>query len=130
MLPGPSHLHVLADRQLVARVVLEQHADAAAQRFGIELAQIGAADPHGALRRIVETQQQLDQRALAGAVLADQRDQLAAANVQAQVLDRRLGAAGILNVTSSNSMPASSERGTSRAGVGTGISRSIERNEK
>ena len=83
--PGRPICDVLADRQLVARVVLEQHADAAAQRLGIELAQIDAADPHRRRGRIVEAQQQLDERALAGAVLADQRDQLAAANVQVQV---------------------------------------------
>ena len=131
MLPGPSHLHVLADRQLVAGVILEQHADAAAQRFRIELAQIGAADPHRALRRIVEAQQQLDERALAGAVLADERDQLAAADVQVRG-SATAGSVppGYVNVTSSNSMPASSDVGTSRAGFGTGTSRSIERNEK
>ena len=47
--------------------------------------QIDAADAHRAAVGIVEAQQQLDERALAGAVLADQRDQLAAANVQVEI---------------------------------------------
>ena len=94
-LPGTAHLHVLANGKLVARKILEQHADAAAPRLRIELAQIGAAHANGPMRGIVETQQQLDQRALAGAVLADQGDQLAAANVQAEILHRGFGAARI-----------------------------------
>ena len=80
----PAHHHVVADRQLVVRVVLEQHADPAAQILRIDVLEIDAADPHGAADRIVEAKQQLDQRALPGAVFTDERDQLAAANVEVQ----------------------------------------------
>ena len=85
---------------------------------GCKLAQIDAADAHRAGVGIVEAQQQLDERALAGAVLADQRDQLAAANVQAR--DPATAGSvppGYVNVTSSNSMPVGPRR---RHGRGAG----------
>ncbi len=94
--PGRPMMHVLADRQLVAGVVLEQHADPVAQHFGVDGLDVDAADAHRALVGVVEAQQQLDQRALPCAVLADQRDQLAVADVQIQALHRRLGPARVL----------------------------------
>ena len=54
---GTAHHDVLAHRQLVGGVVLEQHADAVAQRLRIQLAQIDAADPDRPGVGIVETQQ-------------------------------------------------------------------------
>ncbi len=62
---------------MVAHEVLEDHADVRAQRVQVVLAQVVAVEQDAALVGVVEARQQLDQRGLAGAVLADQRQHLA-----------------------------------------------------
>src|SRR5437667_936834 len=81
---GTSHYDVFTHRQLVARVVLEQHADPAAKYRGVQILEIEAAHAYRPLVRIVKTQQEPDERTLPGAVLAYQGDQFAAADVQVQ----------------------------------------------
>jgi hypothetical protein len=73
---------VLADAQLVAREVLEDDADAAAQGQLVPLLQVKAVEQDAAGGRGVEAREQLDQRGLAGAVLADQGEGLAVAQVK------------------------------------------------
>src|SRR5262249_61632165 len=94
---GAAHHDVFADCQLVTRVVLKQHSDPAAQRFRVQILQIDAAHANRPLIRVVETKQQLDARALPGPVLADERDQFAAAYAQTQSRQSRLGSAGVRN---------------------------------
>ena len=68
---------VLAHEELVLVEVLEDDADAAAQLVRVPVAQIAPVEQHAALGRVVEAREQLDERRLAGAVLADEREALA-----------------------------------------------------
>ena len=62
----------LAQSQLNAGEVLEQRCDPGSPLLGAELGQVGAVDQDLAAGRRVQAAQQLHQRGLAGAVLADQ----------------------------------------------------------
>ena len=64
---------VLAERQLEADEVLEHRRHALTPAGEVEPAQVDAVDLDGAADRVVEPAQQLGQRRLAGAVLADDR---------------------------------------------------------
>ena len=82
---------ILADEELIPDEVLEDDADAPAKRVGaIPFAQVepdrARMRPFG---RFVEARQQLDQRGLPRAVLADQGELAAARNVQRDVTQRR-----------------------------------------
>src|SRR3954464_1259736 len=90
-----AHDHVIANRQLVIGVVLEQHADATAQILWMDVLQVDAADRDGAAIGIVEPQQQLDHGALAGAIFTDECDQLTTPNVEVQPIQRRFTSARI-----------------------------------
>ena len=86
---------VLQGGELVPHVVLEEHADAVAQVPRIEVAQVDSSVRDGTLGRIVEAQQQLDERRLAGAVVAHQRQLLARLDAQVHPVQRLAVAAGI-----------------------------------
>ena len=81
---------VLADLELVAREVLEDDADAPAQRAGLPVVEVEPVEQDAALVGPVQARQQLDQRRLAGAVLADQRQALARPQCEADVAHGRL----------------------------------------
>src|SRR3546814_12526457 len=65
-----------ADAHLVAREVLEDHADALQQGRLVPLLQVAAVEQDAAAVGRVQPGQPLDQGGLAGAVLADQRQRL------------------------------------------------------
>ena len=68
---------VLVEAHVVAHEVLEDHADRPAHRRQVVVAQVDAVEQDAPLGRIVEPRQQLGERRLARAVLADERDALA-----------------------------------------------------
>jgi hypothetical protein len=68
---------VVADAAVEQHVLLQHHADLAAQRGGVGQRQIDAIHQHAAALRHVEALHQLGQRALAGAGAADDADHLA-----------------------------------------------------
>ncbi len=84
----PADGDVLAGGQVVAHEVLEDDADVAAQRGEVVIAQVAAVEQDPALVRVVEPRQELDQRRLAGAVLADQRQHLAGPQLEGEVAHR------------------------------------------
>ena len=59
-----------------------------AQREEVVVAQVVSVEQDAAFVRVVETRQQLDQRRLAGAVLADQRQHFAGVQREVQVAHR------------------------------------------
>ena len=67
----PAGRDVVAQRQLEAHEVLEHGGDAAPPVVEVEPAQVDAVDLDRAAGRVVQPAQQLGQRRLAGAVLAD-----------------------------------------------------------
>ena len=79
---------VVAGRQVVADEVLEDHADVAAKAVEVVVAQVVAIEQNPAFVRVVQPRQQLDQRRLAGAILADERDDFAAAKGEGQMPHR------------------------------------------
>ncbi len=68
---------VVGRREMEADEILEDHADAGPELRKVVVAQVAPVEQHTTLGRIVEPGQQLDDRGLAGAVLADQRHDLA-----------------------------------------------------
>ena len=75
----PAHGDVVRRRQVIAHEVLEDDADVRAQRDEVVLAQVVAVEQDAALVGVVEAREQLHERRLAGAVLADQRQHFARA---------------------------------------------------
>src|SRR6185437_3928660 len=63
---------VFAHAHLVAREILEDHADTLQQGGLVPLAQVGAVEQDAAAVRRIQPRQQLDQGGLAGTILADQ----------------------------------------------------------
>ena len=80
---------VLADRELVAHEVLEDDADAAVQRRRSHSRRSRPSSVMRPVGRLVQPRQQLDQRGLARAVLADERELAAGRDVQVDVVERR-----------------------------------------
>ena len=80
--------------QLVADEVLEDDADAPAQRGLVPVVEVEAVEHDAAAGRPVQAREQLDQRGLAGAVLADQRERAARADVQVDVVSAGVSAPG------------------------------------
>ena len=118
---------VLRGRRLVVDVVLEHRADLRAQLVGIEVADVDAVDQDPALDRVVEAADELEQRRLAGAVAADDRQGLPRLDREA----RRRSAPGSRrpgrrSVTFSNVISPRSGSGTGRrARARTGIDGSL-----
>ena len=83
------------DQHLVAREILEDHADALPERRLVPLLEVEAVEQDPAAGRAIQAGQQLDQRGLAGAVLADQGQALAGLDVQIDVRQRGRGGVGV-----------------------------------
>ncbi len=83
---------VLAHQHLVAHIVLEDDAEAAAQRIHIPIGQVAAIEEDAAGGWHIQPRQQLDQRGLARAVRAYQRQ--AATRLQMQRDIRQRGTIG------------------------------------
>ena len=81
-------LDVLRRREGVAHEILQDQGDAAAQIVEREGAQVDAVDRDAPLGRIVEPRQELDDRGLAGAVLADERHHLPGPDREVEAADR------------------------------------------
>ena len=69
------------------RGVLRHHADLAAQRLLRDLRDVLAVDEDAPALEVVEAQEQVDERRLAGAGAADEADLLARPDGQREVLD-------------------------------------------
>ena len=90
-----SQADVLPGGQLVAHEVLEDHSHPPAQLGRVELPQVNAVEQDAPLRRVVEAEQQLDERGLAGAIAAHQRHRLVPPEMQRDIVQHRLGLAGV-----------------------------------
>jgi hypothetical protein len=77
---------------MVAHEVLEDHADVRAQLGQVVLAEVVPVEQDAPLVRIVEARQQLDERRLAGAVLADQASTIAVCSAKCSGHRPRFGA--------------------------------------
>ena len=86
---------VVGRGEVIADEVLEDDADVGAQRDQVVLAQVVAVEQDAALVGVVEPREQLDERGLAGAVLADERQHLAGVQRERQVAHRPALGAGI-----------------------------------
>ena len=86
---------VLVEAQVVADEVLENDADRAAHRLEIVVAQIDPIEQNAPLRRIVQPCEQLDERRLPRAVLANEGDALAGMQAEVHVPHRPGVAAGV-----------------------------------
>ena len=85
---GAAEGDVVADRAREQEALLGHDPELAPQAVGLELAQVVAVDQQPAALRVVEARDQLRQRRLAGAGLADQGDRLAGRDVQVDPLER------------------------------------------
>ena len=86
---------VVRGGEVIAHEILEDDADIGANREQVVLAQIVPVEQDAAFVRIVEPRQQLDQRGLAGAVLAHQREDLAGVQLERQSAHRPALGAGV-----------------------------------
>ncbi len=86
---GPAVADVLARRGAEQHGVLRHEADRAAHALGIRARDVDAVDEHAAFGRIVEAQQQLERRALAGTGRADERDRLAGLDREREIVERQ-----------------------------------------
>ena len=76
--------HVLGDRVREQERLLRHEADRAAQAVERDLADVDAVDEHRPRRRVVQARQQVDQRRLARAGRADERDGLPGLDARAR----------------------------------------------
>jgi hypothetical protein len=86
---------VVRDRVREQERVVVDDRDLPPQRGEVDPAQVGAVDPHAALRRVVEARQQLDQRGLARAGRADERHRGARLDHEVDVVEDLLGLLGV-----------------------------------
>jgi hypothetical protein len=87
--------HVLACRERVLLEVLEDHGDRPAHALLREVAEVAPVPAHAALDRTVEAREELRERRLPRAVLADERDDLARADLEADGVERGAARAGV-----------------------------------
>ena len=87
---------VFPDRHVEQHVLLEHYRHAPAQRFAGDLADIDAVDGDAPFIGHVETQDQIEQCALAGAAGADDRDALSGIELEAEIVEHRRLAALVL----------------------------------
>src|SRR6185295_15431466 len=80
---------VLPDRHVEQHVLLEHDRHATTQRLAGHAADIDAVDRHPPLVRRVKAQDQVEQRALARAAGTDDRDTLADAELEAEIVEHR-----------------------------------------
>ena len=111
---------VLAGQQLEPAEVLEAGGGAVAPGHGVEVVQVDAVHGDGAGGGRVEPAQELDQRGLAGTVLADDGDARAGrAGPGRRPRARGRRCPGSVNETPSNRMPSRSVSGAGTPGAGT-----------
>ena len=120
---------VVAHRAGEQERLLRHDAELAAVRVEVEVAQVDAVDRHRARRRVVEAGDQLDERRLAGAGLAHERDGLAGRDVQVDAGDRlvaRRARVAEVHVVAARTSPRTpiEHDGARRAGVPLGVSSS------
>ena len=84
---GPAVEDVVGDRAVQQRGVLRHHADLAAQALLARLGDVLAVDQDAAAFDVVEAQQQIDERRLAGAGAADEPDLFARRDAQREAFD-------------------------------------------
>ena len=87
---GPAVADVLARRRAEQHGVLRHEADQPPHVLGIGARDVDAVDEDAPFGRIVEPQQELERRALAGARRPDERDRLAGLDRQREVVERRV----------------------------------------
>ena len=88
---GPAEADVGGDRVGEEERVLEHHADVAAQRVEVNVANVDAVDRDPARVHVVEARQHQRDRRLARARAADERDRLARGNGEVEVAQHRIG---------------------------------------
>ena len=86
---GPAIDDVVAHRPVQQRGVLGDHADIGAQGFLRHIVDVDTVDGDPAGFDVIEPQQQVDERRLAGAGPADQADLLARPDRQVEIADHR-----------------------------------------
>ncbi len=84
---------VVVHRAMQQRGILRDHADLLAERFLRHLGDVLPVDEDAAALQVVETEEQVDQRRLAGAGAADQPDLFARPDGDGEILDDLGGAA-------------------------------------
>ena len=92
---GAAEPQVVLDRAVEQVGVLRHHGDHPAHRFGIERAQVLAADADGAALWIVQAEQQPHDGGFAGPAGADNADALAGGDAEGQAAVRGAAAAGV-----------------------------------
>src|SRR5690242_16435 len=90
---GFAEQDVVADRAMQQGRILRHHTDAAAQAFLADIPDVLAADKDTAALDIVKTEQQVDERRLAGAGAADYAEFLPGPDIEGQVFDKAAAAA-------------------------------------
>ena len=115
---GPAERDVLGDRAAEEEALLRHDPELAAQRVLRHVAQVVAVDRDPALGRVVEARDQLRDRRLAGAGVADERDGRAGRDVEIEPVQhlRELRPVAEADVRRSGRGP--SIRGSSRASSG------------
>ena len=86
---------VLVEAQVIADEVLENDANRAAHRLEIVVTQIDPIEQNAPFRRIIQPCEQLDERRLPGAVLANEGDALARMQAEVHMPQRPGVAAGV-----------------------------------
>jgi hypothetical protein len=93
---GPAVGDVIRDRTGEQDRLLQHHRDLLAQAAGLDPADVSPVDPDRPVRHVVEPEQQVHQRRLAAAAVADDPDQLARLNGEGDVGEDRIGAVALL----------------------------------
>ena len=84
----PPHADVLARREQVALEVLEDDRDRGAELVAVDLGDVDVVPEHAPVVGPVEPRDDLRERRLAGAVLADERDHLAPLDLERDAVER------------------------------------------
>ena len=92
--PAPAGCHVVAQRQLESNEVLEYRRHARPPAVEVDVAKVDAVNLDSAGLRVIEPAEQLRQRRLAGAVLADDGQRRPGGDRQIKALKHRLAVAG------------------------------------
>ena len=116
---GAAEFDVPADSIVEQNGFLRDHGDLIAEIARGEFPEVRAADADGATRRVVEAQEQIGKRRLAGAAGADERDKLAGLKAQVNVVQHGFFAISKIHVVEINIRAGGLERaGLRRFGHG------------
>src|SRR5205085_7999872 len=83
--------YVLTHGCVIVKRLLKQHCDKLSQIFSWNVSQIATIDLDRTAIGSVKTTEQLEQRALAGAVRTDERNHFAVRDRQTEIIERRRG---------------------------------------